>query len=411
MTDINKFDLIVIGGGPGGATTAIRARHHGLNVLLIDKKKFPRDKVCGDALSGKSVTVLRKLELLDKVAKLESFQANSVIFGAPSGKEINIKFKHSDPNEKSYGFVLRRYVYDKFLLDEAKGWGTNVKENHSFKSLIFDEVTDQVTGVKANNENGEEIEFNAPLVVGADGFGSKVAFQIGSVERNPKFLMSATRSYYKGVKDLGNSIELHFLDELKWGYFWIFPMADGIANVGLGIRKDSLNSSENTLIQLQEQVISSTRFKDRFIDVEIEGKISGWTLPTGNTWRKLYGNGVMLVGDAAGLIDPFTGEGIGNAMTSGYLAADIAYKASLADRYDDNYLKEYETTLKKKIAAELKTSSNLQTLSGYKFLLNLVIGKAAANEDLRDFISGMIANEKTKEELKSPLFYLKLLFK
>ena len=411
MNKNNIYDLIVIGGGPGGATAAIRARHYGLNVLLIDKKKFPRDKVCGDALSGKSVSVLRNLNLLDKVAGLGGFQANSVIFGAPNGKEIKIQFKHMDPKQKSYGFVLKRYIFDHFLLDVARKSGTEVRENTVFKSLILDEITDQATGIKAVNESGEEEEFYAPLVIGADGFGSKVATQIGSVEKSQKHLMVATRSYYKGVKNLSDAIELYFIDELKIGYFWIFPMTEGLANVGLGLRKDSLKAKENTLIDLQEKVIKSPRFRDRFEDAQIEGKISGWTLPTGSIWRKIHGQGVMLVGDAAGLIDPFTGEGIGNAMTSGYIAADMAYKASLANRYDDTYLKEYDNLVKKSLSGELKTSSALQVLCGYKYLLNLVIGKASRNEEVRDFISGMIANEKTKEELKSPLFYLKLLFK
>lgn len=411
MNGDNIFELIIVGGGPGGAAAALRAREFGLNVLLIDKKVFPRDKVCGDALSGKTVEVLKKLKLLDKVAEIGGFQANAVIFGAPSGKEIRIEFIHSDPTQKSYGFVLKRYIYDDFLLGEVKKNGADVREGYSFDSLILDDITGQVSGIVANDEKGESKQFFAPLVIGSDGFGSRVAKQIGNIEKSLKHSMAATRSYYRGVSGLGDAIELYFLDELKSGYFWIFPMKDGLANVGLGIRKDDLKSNEKNLIELQERVINSTRFKNRFTEAEIEGKISGWILPSGNIWRKLYSHGVMLVGDAAGLIDPFTGEGIGNAMTSGYISAEVAYRASLANRFDNIYLREYEILLKKRLASELKTSTALQNLSRHKWLLNMVIGKAATSKEIKEFISGMLANENAKEELKSPFFYLKLLFK
>ena len=124
----------------------------------------------------------------------------------------------------------------------------------------------------------------------------------------------------------------------------------------------------------------------------------------------IYPTGISLP-NVSGLIDPFTGEGIGNAMTSGYIAADLSYKALLANRFDDAYLKEYEINVKKRLASELKTSTTLQNLSRHSWLLNLVIGKASSNSEIQEFISGMVANEHAKEELKSVFFYLKLLFK
>jgi geranylgeranyl reductase family protein len=410
MEQTNIYDLIIVGGGPAGTSAAMRARDYGLNTLVIDKKKFPRDKTCGDALSGKTVDILRKLSLLDKITALPTFTSKSVVFGAPNGKEISIRFRHKDPDKESYGFIVRRRYFDNFLLEEAKKRGAVVKENTVFTALIKDEITGAAAGIKTIVSGKEEVYY-APLIIGADGFGSKVAKEINSRTSSSKYLMAATRSYYKGVEGMSDAIELYFMDDLKYGYFWIFPMTDGYANVGLGMRKDHLGERIETLVQLQEQVINSPRFRNRFKNAELEGKISGWTLPTGNTWRKIYDGGVMLAGDAAGLIDPFTGEGIGNAMTSGYLAGEMAYKAATAARYDKNYLKEYEIKLKKKLAHELYLSTKLQQVSGYHFLLNLVIGKAADNEELRELISGMVANENNKEILRSPLFYLRLLFK
>jgi len=411
LVENNKFDIIIVGAGPGGSTAAIRAREYELSVLLIDKKKFPRDKVCGDALSGSSVNILRKLNLIDRLKELPHQIGDSVVFGAPNGEEIFIKFKHYDPTKVSYGYVVRRWDFDNFMKEVAREKGAVLLEEMNFTELLTDEITGSATGIMAKGKDGQMHQFNASIVIGADGFGSKVASQIGSIEKSPEHFLAATRSYYKGVSGLSSAIELHFLKELKYGYFWIFPMANGFANVGLGIRKDDLNANENTLIELQEKVVNSERFRHRFKDAELDGKIKGWTLPIGSTWRKLISDGVMLIGDAAGLIDPFTGEGIGNAMTSGYLASEIGYNAITAQRYDIAYLADYETKIKQNLGNELALSTRLQKLSSYKFLLNFVIGKAAKNEEVRDYISGMIANEHSKTELKNFWFYLKLLFK
>jgi geranylgeranyl reductase family protein len=405
-----SYDVLVSGAGPGGCAFALQAAQYGLRVLLIDKKEFPRDKVCGDALSGKSVTALRRLGLLEKLGEMPNHRAESVLFSAPNGASIDIVFKHSDPQQKSYGFVLPRFDFDHFLLEEVRSAGITVREKFSFQQLLRDADSGQLYGATIATERGSE-EIHTNYVIGADGFASKVARQIDSLPGNGKHVLMATRSYYTGVKGMTNAIELHFLNELKYGYFWIFPLPGGLANVGLGVRKDDLKASEKTLIQLQEQVLQSDRFRDRFAGAEPTGKILGWSLPTGSMWRRNYADGVLLVGDAAGLVDPFTGEGIGNAMTSGMLAAELIYKANLAGRSDAAYLSEYNRQLQGKLAAELKTSTLLQILSGRKYLLNLVIGKAAKSAEIRALISGMIADEKTKEELKSPLFYLRLLFR
>jgi flavin-dependent dehydrogenase len=118
----------------------------------------------------------------------------------------------------------------------------------------------------------------------------------------------------------------------------------------------------------------------------------------------------MLLGDAAGIIDPFTGEGIGNALVSGKIAAEIAKQALSVDDNSSNILKAYDTRLWKELGSELKVSTKLQNLAKSKFLLNFVIGRASRNQDIREIISGMLSNEIPKEKLNNPFFYLKILF-
>ena len=136
----------------------------------------------------------------------------------------------------------------------------------------------------------------------------------------------------------------------------------------------------------------------------------GWSLPLGRTIRPNYGDGFMLLGDAAGLVDPFTGEGIGNAMASAKYSIQVAYEAKKQKDYSKHILSKYHKLIWSELGSELKTSSKLQDLANYRFLLNLVINKAAKSTEIQNIISGMLINEIPKEKLSNPLFYLKILF-
>ena len=158
------------------------------------------------------------------------------------------------------------------------------------------------------------------------------------------------------------------------------------------------------------EVTQSKYFKNRFSNARPLEKPKGWNLPMGSIHRKNHGDGFMLLGDAAGLIDPFTGEGIGNAMVAAKYATLVAKEAKKSGDFSENILKKYDELLWNEIGKELKTSTKLQSLSRSSFLLNFVIKRAARNEEVQEIISGMLSKEIPKDELSSPLFYFKILF-
>ncbi len=160
-----------------------------------------------------------------------------------------------------------------------------------------------------------------------------------------------------------------------------------------------------------KKVVESDRFKDRFAGATPLETPVGWNLPVGSIHRQTCGGGFMLLGDAAGLIDPFTGEGIGNALYSARFAAECAREACDAGDFSEAFLERYDKRLWAEIGDELNVSSRLQKIGRFRPLLNLVIHKAAKNQEICDTICGMIANEIPQKQLMSPLFYLKLLFK
>ena len=402
------FDVIIVGAGPSGSTAALYAEKRGLKTLLLDKQKFPRDKICGDALSGKSVGILRDLELLDEVEKLPGAYVQSVTFSSPAHEMFNIDLKQTSLKNVPKGFVIRREIFDDFMFSKAKRAADTVIENFTVTDILTENGT--VIGVRGKNHSNDIFEdYKGKIVIGADGYNSIVARKVGLYEHDPKHWVVALRCYYKDVKGLTDQIELHYVDEVVPGYFWIFPLEKNYANIGIGMLHHYIKQNNVDLKAALDKAINSPFFKDRFEDATPMEKPVGWNLPVGSKKRKNYGNGFMLLGDAAGLIDPFTGEGIGNAMYSARIAIETAKEAIDKNDVSEKMLSNYFDRLWNVIGNELKVSHKLQKIGKYRFLLNFVIRKAARNKNVSDIIAGMLANEIPRKQLANPLFYLKLL--
>lgn len=404
-----NYDVIIIGGGPAGATAALYCRRYGLKTLLVDKSRFPRDKVCGDAISGKSLRVLRDLDLERKLRLEPQVEAHGVLFSAPNGKVARIPFTPPSAKRQSMGYVCRRTVFDRVLFSAAKNAATDC-----FEGFIVDQLVregEQVRGITGHfTHDSTPRTFHAQVVLGADGFVSLVARQTGLYQHDSEHWCVATRGYYRGIADMSDYIEIHFVDAVSPGYFWIFPLENGWANVGIGMLHAALKKHRINLMQAHLTATQVEPFKSRFARAELAGNIVGWNLPLGSKRRTIHGNGFMLLGDAAGLIDPFSGEGIGNAMVSGEIAARVLARACAQNDVSAASLSEYANLLWREIGNELKTSHLLQRIGQVKPLLNFVVGKAAKSMEVANWISSMMANETPRAELASPLTYLRLLF-
>ncbi|HHM01971.1 MAG TPA: NAD(P)/FAD-dependent oxidoreductase [Caldithrix abyssi] len=404
------YDLIIVGGGPAGAAAALYAKKYDLSVLLLEKEAFPRDKICGDAVSGKSMTILNELNLLDEAARLPHQRIDRIRFGSPSGHQISIDLSENRHLKMPGGLLIKRLEFDRLLFDKAASNVDKVYTDFKVSALLRDE-DDFVCGVSGVAKTGETVEFKSRLVLGADGFNSVVARKSGLYNHDPLHWVVALRQYHTGVRVNANEIEIHYLKETQPGYFWIFPLAEGWANVGVGMLHDTLKKEKIDLKKVLRAALENERFKERFAGARAMEEPRGWNLPVGSLHRKNHGDGFMLLGDAAGLIDPFTGEGIGNALYSGKYAAETAFRALLRDDVSEESLREYDQHLWKKLGNELAVSTRLQKVGRHQPLLNFVIGKAERNSEVREIISGMMRNAVPKKQLTNPLFYMKLLLK
>ncbi len=406
-----KTEVLIIGAGPAGASAALFLAAQGIPSTVVDKESFPRDKICGDALSGKVVEVLNKL---DRNLAFELNENNEVFLGswgvtfyAPNGEGLRVPFRTKKEIKNAPGFISKRIDFDNWLFQKLKSNSAiEVIENCEVRRY---ERTSE--GIKAVAKNGTEIE--AKVVIACDGAYSNFSKDIAGLKTEPEHNCFGLRAYYKNVEgmDAENFIELHFLKEILPGYFWIFPLPNGYTNVGVGMRADKMQKRKINLKKAFEQVMEqNTGIKKRFHAAEQVGGVKLFGLPLGSKKRKLSGDNFLLCGDAGQLIDPFTGEGIGNAMMSGLFAAQQVKRSISAKNFSAGFMAQYDKELYGRLWGELQLSYRMQQLVNYPSLFNLVVRKANRNKLLQETISCMFEDLDMRERLKNPLFYARLLF-
>jgi geranylgeranyl reductase family protein len=423
-----EINVLIAGAGPAGAATSLFLCKHKIPHTIIDKAVFPRDKICGDALSGKVFDVLRRYDknIVNEInSDISHFLGSyGVKFASPNGNYVDIPFKTTVPPSTNRaiknpiservtsapGFLARRMEFDNFLFQKIDRSIADVWENYSIK-----ELKKTSNGIECVLEqNGKQTKVLTKLIVGAEGDRSLVARHLAGFRKEDKYYCAGLRAYFKGVKNFHeqNFIELHFIKELLPGYLWIFPLPNGEANVGVGMLSEAVSRKK---INLKKVMIEAIRYnptiKDKFLNAEMMGEIKGWGLPLGSKKRKISGNNFLLTGDAASLIDPFTGEGIGNAMTSGMIAAKHIELALQNNRFDDKFLSAYDKEVYDILWNELSISATLQRFSKYGKLFNYVVNKASTNETFRNTLSCMFDDLSLREKLKDPKVYFRLLFK
>jgi len=411
LTKKIETKVVIIGAGPAGCSASLYLSQFDIPHVVVEKETYPRDKVCGDALSGKVVNQLKKLNP-DWITELKELSDDyipswGVIFSAPDGNEIGIPFKHK-PSEAAHspGFVTKRVDFDHWLFKKL--------DKRTATILQGEEVKDIVTDNEGVTVSSAGYEIHADLLISAEGTRALVAKKYLDFKLEKQHHCAGLRAYYDGVTGLDEQgfIELHFVKESLPGYFWIFPLPNGQANVGIGMLSKYVSKKKVNLKKVMQEVIDSPKFKERFKDATLQNKILGWGLPLGSKKnRPISGNHFMLVGDSGSLIDPFTGEGIGNAMFSGKWAAEQARDSIAVKDFSAKELLKYDKTVYKKIGGELQVSTVMQRLIKYPWLFNWMIRKIKRNDELRETITFMFDDVDLRKKFTSPMFYLRVLFK
>ena len=207
MRNMEKYDAIIVGAGPSGAACACLLSQQGVKVLLLDKARFPRDKVCGDAIGGKALNVLARIGAEEEL-KQKGFQRSSgLVFSSPNGAEVEIPLAAGE-SERSSGFVCRRSEFDNIVFQRARKMCA-VHEGAEAVGILFEGKC--IIGVKVKMADGSLQDIFANLVVGADGATSLVARKAGIFSSKAAHTCSEGRGYYTSIECLRGNIEIHFL--------------------------------------------------------------------------------------------------------------------------------------------------------------------------------------------------------
>lgn len=405
---IKTFDVIIVGAGPAGCAAAYMLSGHGLSIAVVEKSVFPRDKVCGDALSADVSNQFVRMS--DQLAKsFEHFPkklaSNGVRFFAPNHQKLDIEF--TPPKDRfGGGFIASRLDFDHFFFNQLQNLGdVTIFQQQQIKDVVVTEEKISLTTA--------DLVFEGKIALGADGAHSILNKKLTTNKVEKKHFCAGLRQYYENVQGFhpSNHIELHFYKDLLPGYFWVFPLPNNKANVGLGMLSSEVSKQKlNLKEKLEELIATHPNLKERFKDAQPLETIQGYGLPIGSKKRSISGDRFLLLGDAASLIDPFTGEGIGNAIRSGRVAAEHVLKATKKGAYDASFNKAYDKEIYHKMWNELRLGHSLQMLLKYPRIFNFVVKKANKNKSVQLLLSSMLNNVDIKKELVKPMFYFKLFF-
>jgi geranylgeranyl reductase family protein len=333
-------DVIVVGAGPAGSAAAYHLATAGFDVLLLEKTAFPREKVCGDGLTprGTKQLIAMGIDISPEAGWIRNYGLR--IRGAGHVLELDWPELASHPN---YGLTRNRMDFDQLLARQAVKAGARLYERTSVIAPILDEKTGKIVGVTAKpvDDNGRragaDVEFRAPLVMAADGNSSRLSVSMGLHKRDDRPMGVAVRTYFTSPRHdddyLESWLELWADDpsepgpKLLPGYGWIFGMGDGTSNVGLGILNTSSAFGKVDYSDLMMRWLAHTPAEWQFREEFMTSPIRGAALPMGFNRQPHYTRGLMLLGDAGGMVNPFNGEGIPYAMESGHFAAEVAAQA------------------------------------------------------------------------------------
>ena len=410
-TCMNNSEVCIVGAGPAGSFAAMFLAKKGIPCTLVDKATFPRDKICGDGISGWVLTILNELDkdLLHRLS-LQPFIMHSygIRIIAPNYKQLDLPFFDNELFGKDMppGFTGRRIDFDNFMIDE-------IRTKKEIKFIEGTEITNYSrtkNGIELTTGTGEKIE--STMVIFSDGANSKFAKDPGNILRNKKNTMTGIKAYYKGIAGFHdkNYVELHFLKDLLPGYFWIFPLPGGLANVGVGLDQKKISQRKINLKDKMLEIIDTVPYlRDRFKNAEMTSKIQAYTLPLWDGKRKLSGDHYMLAGDAASLIDPVTGEGVGHAAISGMYAAEQVKRSLEKNDFSATFMHQYDDSIYQRIGKELDISLKIPRFIQYPWLFNIMINKALKSKTLQEKLSLAMSDLEVRKRLKEPSLYLKVL--
>jgi len=402
-TPARDADVIVVGAGPAGATTAYHLAQSGADVLMLEKSSFPREKVCGDGLTPRAVKAITAMGI--DTSEQAGWLHNKGLRIIGGGMRLELPWPDL-ATFPDYGLVRPRSDFDDLLARQAVKAGALLRENTNVQGPVLDDRTGHITGVTARDEDGRDITYHAPLVIAADGNSSRLSLGMGIHKRDDRPMGVAVRTYYTSPRHADDWLEswLELWDRgpestggrarLLPGYGWIFGVGDGTSNVGLGILNTSTAWGKVDYKDLLKRWLDQTPEEWGYREENRTQPVRGAALPMGFNRQPHYTRGLLLVGDSGGMVNPFNGEGIAYAMESGELAAEIIAQALARPTAEarERALAAYPQTLKSVYGGYYTVGRVFVKLIGDDRVMKLATRHGLPHPVLMRFVLKLMAN-------------------
>ena len=391
-----QADVIVVGAGPAGAATAAHLARRGLEVILLEKATFPRDKICGDGLTPRAVKQLVALGIDTTEDGWHRNKGLRVYGGRVEPFDMPWPELADFPN---YGLVRRRADFDELLARHAESLGATLITGCTVRDPVLDERSDRIVGVTSKDGR----RFTAPVVVACDGVSSRLSVAMGITKRDDRPMGVAARAYYRTERGNGDWMEswLELWDgkphqsALLPGYGWAFPSGDGISNVGLGMLSTSPAFARTDYKDLMLRWLAATPREWGFTEENRLGEIRSAALPMAFNRQPAYSRGLLLVGDAGGMVNPFNGEGIDYALEAAVLAAEAIAEArsrGWGTPSAERALQGYVSHLKADMGGYFRLGTIFAKLIGHPEVMKVCVRYGLPRKSLMKIVHKLLAN-------------------
>jgi len=411
---INKYDcdVLIASGGPAGSALAFHLAKKGLKIIVAEAECFPRDKICGDGVSPVALAELdamgikdwQKFSLANEINKVGLFIKDDKVF-------IDL----SKPEHLPYhARIIPRIELDNWIYETAKKAGATYLES---SRLINYTTTD--SGIVAQLKQGTSTkQIKSKVLVGADGSSSVVARQIHGGKHADEFQLLGLRAYYENINGPTDRVDIYFTGDSFPGIYWLFPKGEADANIGMACISATLpHKASNVKNLLAGHLKNNADIKERIGNGMPDGKIDGWILKFFNPQSILTNNRVLLVGDAAGLINPLSGDGIQYALLSARWAAEILHDCFKQDDFSAATLYNYRKKVDKELGYDFALSNLLVQFARNKTLtpvwmkiLSVMISRSKEDPEYADIIAGIFAGNYPSQKALNANFIFKSLF-